>query len=58
MIKPWREIGVMQNFVAVKENGAELELSHTPVPVTHIQNARAYLQLRAKNQFFDMNVLS
>lgn len=48
----------MQNFVAVKENGAELDFSHTPAPVTHTQNARVYLQLRAKNQFFDMNVVS
>lgn len=48
----------MQNFVAVKENGAELESSHTPAPVTHTQNARVNPQPRAKNQFFDMNVLS
>lgn len=42
----------MQNFVAVKENGAELDFSHSPAPVTHTQNARVYLQLRAKKTIF------
>lgn len=34
MIKPWRGIGVMQNFVAVKENGAELEYGKCAVDLT------------------------